>query len=366
MQQKFNDESVSDISNSGLVNLGLDYKIANTYGIGTFEFISKYASINSPYTKILHTSSKFNVESIPKGTIQSFVNIRRINDIRFLNKFFESVNKKLPHDGIFIGIVETTDQRKEIIYSKYKKHLAPPLYLFDFIFNRVMPKMKLTQKFYYLISGGNNRALSLTEVLGRLISSGFEIINHKEMGTFTCFAAKKVTDPDYNEEPSYGPLFKMRRVGKNGKIIHVYKFRTMHPYSEYLQKYIYENNNLDEGGKFKDDFRVTSWGKFMRKFWLDEFPMFINVFKGELKLVGVRPLSSHYMSLYNDEVKEMRIKHRPGLVPPYYADMPKSLDEIMESEMKYMKLYDKYGIWIDIKYFFLAFYNIIFKRARSN
>jgi len=60
----------------------------------------------------------------------------------------------------------------------------------------------------------------------------------------------------------------------------------MHPYSEYLQSYIYEQNKLQEGGKFANDFRVTTLGKCMRKLWIDELPMFINLFKGQLKIVG--------------------------------------------------------------------------------
>lgn len=71
---------------------------------------------------------------------------------------------------------------------------------------------------------------------------------------------------------------------------------TMHPYSEYLQRYVFEKNSLQEGGKIKDDFRVTYWGRIMRKLWIDELPMFINFFKGDLKLVGVRPLSTHYLT----------------------------------------------------------------------
>jgi Sugar transferases involved in lipopolysaccharide synthesis len=150
------------------------------------------------------------------------------------------------------------------------------------------------------------------------------------------------------------------------KLFHVYKFRTMHPYSEYLQKYVFEKNKLQEGGKIKDDFRITYWGRIMRKLWIDELPMFINFFKGDLKLVGVRPLSKHYLSLYDDELRELRMRYKPGLVPPFYADMPKTLEEIIESEKRYLHQFEKYGFITDTKYFFKAVYNILIKRARSN
>ncbi|MFW6224778.1 MAG: sugar transferase, partial [Bacteroidota bacterium] len=165
--------------------------------------------------------------------------------------------------------------------------------------------------------------------------------------------------------PSYGPVFGMTRTGKNGKPIKVYKFRTMYPYSEYLQKYVYEKNNLDEGGKFKDDFRVTEFGKIMRKLWIDELPMLFNVLKRDIKLVGVRPISKHYLSLYPEAVAKIRHRIRPGLIPPYYADLPGSFDEIVESEKKYLENYEKFGWITDIKYFFTAVFNIIFKSARS-
>ena len=59
--------------------------------------------------------------------------------------------------------------------------------------------------------------------------------------------------------------------------------------------------------------------------------MVYNLLKGDIKLVGVRPLSRHFLSLYKTDVKERRSQFKPGLVPPYYADMPKSLDEVMET-----------------------------------
>jgi len=157
----------------------------------------------------------------------------------------------------------------------------------------------------------------------------------------------------------------MKRIGKNGKLIYVYKFRTMYPFSEYLQAYVFQHNHLTEGGKFKNDFRVSTTGRILRRFWLDELPMLINFFKGEMKIVGVRPLSQHFYSLYPKDMQIKRIKYKPGLLPPYYADMPKSFDEIIDSERKYLDQYEKGRIFTDIKYFFKAFWNIFIKKARS-
>ncbi len=347
-------------------NLMLDYRIANTVGSQALRFIRDHVSLSSPSTKVLHTSSKFNVESLSDEEVADFVNIRTLNHIRYLNKFFEAVNRKIPENGIFIGTFETFGQRRRRIFNRYKKWIALPVYFADFMFHRVFPKLKMTRKIYFFLTGGSNRVYSLTEVLGRLVSCGFEIIDYKSYNEQTYFAVKKISDPEYNEEPSYGPLFKMRRIGKNGKVIYVYKFRTMHPYSEYLQKFLFDRNNLQEGGKIKDDFRVTYWGRIMRKLWIDELPMFINFFKGDLKLVGVRPLSKHYLSLYDDELREMRLRHKPGLLPPFYADLPKTLEEIIDSEKRYLREFEKYGFIADIKYLFKALNNILIKRARSN
>ena len=89
----------------------------------------------------------------------------------------------------------------------------------------------------------------------------------------------------------------MKRVGKNKELIEVYKFRTMHSYSQYLQDYVYEKNKLDHSGKLTNDFRVNFWGRLFRSAWLDELPMLMNVFKGDMKWVGVRPLTEHFFSL---------------------------------------------------------------------
>ena len=125
-------------------------------------------------------------------------------------------------------------------------------------------------------------------------------------------------------------------------------------------------SNLAKGGKFQDDFRITNWGKFLRKYWLDELPMLVNFIKRDLKLVGVRPISQHYLSLYPDKLQKLRFKTKPGLIPPYYADMPKTLEEIIKSEEKYLRMYFQNPIKTDIKYFYNCFRNIFFCKARSS
>ena len=128
---------------------------------------------------------------------------------------------------------------------------------------------------------------------------------------------------------------------------------------------MYENFALRDGGKIKNDFRVSYFGSILRKFWIDELPMIINVLRGEMKIVGVRPLSEHYFGLYTDEAKNKRIKFEPGLIPPFYADLPKTLEEIIASELNYLNQYEKEPFKTDVKYFFKCMFNIFFKGARS-
>jgi lipopolysaccharide/colanic/teichoic acid biosynthesis glycosyltransferase len=139
----------------------------------------------------------------------------------------------------------------------------------------------------------------------------------------------------------------------------------MYPFSEYLQEYVYNNCNLEKGGKFKNDFRVTGWGKFMRRTWLDELPMLYNWLRGDLRLVGVRPLSRQYLELNPPEHRLLRTKVKPGLVPPFYADLPVTLEEIVDSERRYIEAYMQKPVWTQARYFFKCLYNIVVKKKRS-
>jgi lipopolysaccharide/colanic/teichoic acid biosynthesis glycosyltransferase len=291
--------------------------------------------------------------------------LKKINDIRYINKFFETVNTILPNSGLYLGKVVTYPNRRSAIFKKYPPILNKIIYFFDYIFSRVLPKLPISKNLYFHLTKGKGRVISRAEMYGRLYSCGFEIIDEKTINHSLFFVAKKVKDPSYDQNPTYAPLISLNRIGKNGKIIKVHKIRTMHPYSEYLQEYVYNRNELQEGGKIKNDFRISPEGRIFRKFWIDEIPMLLNVFKGEMKLVGVRPLSKHFYSLYDKDLQQKRIKNKPGFIPPFYVDLPKTMSEIMESERRYLELYDQSPFITDVKYFFMAFKNVLFKGARS-
>lgn len=95
-------------------------------------------------------------------------------------------------------------------------------------------------------------------------------------------------------------IFKQQRPGKNEKIFTLYKFRTM-------------TNKKDENGNLlPDEQRLTKFGKALRSTSLDELPELINILKGDMAIVGPRPLLVEYLNLYNEEQKH-RHDVRPGL-----------------------------------------------------
>lgn len=330
------------------------------------EYMAKNANLESPNTLMLSTTTRFNVLKQPDDSYDTIINLKRVNDIQFLNKFFEAVNYKLPQNGMYFGCAETKDQRKNRILSKFPPVLNWIAYTFDFTLKRLFPKFKPTKSIYFLLTRGSNRVLTKAEILGRLYSCGFEVLDDQFANGLFVFAARRIKDPAFDMHPTYGPFVKLRRVGKNGKLINVFKFRTMHPYAEYLQDYMHKKYNLAKGGKINNDFRVSTMGKIFRKLWIDELPMIMNLLIRDIKLVGVRPLSEHYFSLYDKDLQELRIKTRPGLIPPFYADMPETLEEIQDSERKYLEVYLKHPLRTDWKYFWKAFRNIVFKKARSS
>lgn len=331
-----------------------------------YEFLNKSINLNDRSSYFLFDFDKAKLDEIPAFQYSTFVQLKELNNLRGINGMFARINERLPENGTFVCCYKTLNTEKKIIYRKYPKIIAKIVYFNHFVKHRLIPKLLPTGQLYLDITGGKKRTFSKTEILGRLCLAGFDIEKQVKVDDLNFVIAKRARNIQSFHTRIYGPFIKLERIGKGGKPINVYKIRTMHPYAEYLQSYVYEKYNLAEGGKFNRDIRVTSWGRFLRRYWLDELPMIWNLLKGDLKLVGVRPISRQYFNLYSKELQEERKKHKPGLLPPFYADRPKTLEEIQESEMKYLLECDQKGTFrTDIKYFFLILKNIFFKRSRS-
>lgn len=334
-----------------------------------FEFLGQNLNLRSydiSECVILRSADTYNVEVIPYQSISLYMNLHELNDIKRINEYFIEINKRLKQNGYFIGRFQSNHLRYHEYHKKYPFYLANLIYSFDFIWKRMFPKLPVLKRIFYFLSRGRNRALSMAEGLGRLYYCGFNVKAVQEINGHLYFIARKDKEPSTDINPSYGLFFKMKRVGQFGKTIYVYKIRTMHPYSEYLQKFVFDNIGTSTGDKISKDFRVTQWGRILRKFWIDELPMIINLVKRELKLVGIRPLSFHKFSLYPKDVQELRNKSKPGLLPPYYADLPNDFEELLKSEEKYLQSYFCEPLKTDLRYLKKIIHNIVIKKTRSS
>lgn len=284
-----------------------------------------------------------------------------------LNRFLYMANSLLD-DGAFLSCHSMTAAlKRQMLKKKYPWGVRTVVVWADYLWNRVAPKLRLTHSLYYSLTHGKSRTFTRVEILGRLYRAGFEVIDEQfRYGEFFVLA-RKTKAPVDDTPPLGSPIIHLRRRGKDGKEIIVHKFRTMYNYSEYIQPYVYQYQHLQSGGKFKDDYRVSTIGHILRRTWLDELPMVWNILRGEMKLVGVRPLSNQYFSLYTPEMQELRTRTKPGMLPPFYyeATTPDTLDEIQASERRYLEAYLQHPLRTDWRYFWGIVGNIILKHKRS-
>lgn len=115
----------------------------------------------------------------------------------------------------------------------------------------------------------------------------------------------------------HSPFYSQLRVGRNGRLFQCWKFRTMVPHNQcILQKYLSENPTAMLEWlalkKLKNDPRITPMGRFLRQSSLDELPQLLNIFRGEMSIVGPRPIVPDEIEKYGDDIKYY-LALRPGL-----------------------------------------------------
>ena len=163
---------------------------------------------------------------------------------------------------------------------------------------------------------------------------------------------------------SKGPVFFVHsRIGEKGKPIGIYKFRTMVTNAEELIKKFTpeQKEEFEKNFKLENDPRVTKIGNFLRKTSLDELPQILNILKGELSIIGPRPIVQAELEKYGDD-KEKFLSVKPGLTGYWAANgrSDTSYEERIQMELYYV---DNMSFWLDIKIFFKTILAVIKKEG---
>lgn len=145
-----------------------------------------------------------------------------------------------------------------------------------------------------------------------------------------------------------GAFFFQERPGKDGKIFKVIKFKTM------------TDERDTEGNLLPDEQRMTKVGKFVRSTSIDELPQFINVFRGDMALIGPRPLLVQYLPLYSKE-QARRHEVRPGISgwAQCHGRNAISWKEKFELDVWYV---DHCTLWTDIRVIFITIKNVLMRK----
>ena len=288
---------------------------------------------------------------------------KNLENYRDINSFLKSF--AVDQNVVLNGKLVTLEDWKKKRRLRKLPILGFFISMIEFVFLRFLPKVHLFKFLYRIIGFNSNKFLSKAEILGRFIYNGFHIISFCQEDGYHSFKIQKTSIGLNNFVPT-GFIISLERLGLNKKKIKVYKIRTMHSYSEYIHKFMISNHGFNSKGKIHNDFRITKWGKLLRKFWIDEIPQLYNLLRGDLKIVGIRPVSEAYFNQLPQEIKENRLLFKPGCIPPYISlNMKSSVDEVIKADEIYMNEYSK-NKFVDFRYFFLAIYCIIVKRKRSS
>lgn len=161
---------------------------------------------------------------------------------------------------------------------------------------------------------------------------------------------------------SKGPVFfSHKRLGYKGKIIKVYKFRSMVINAEELLSNLTpeQKKEFEENFKLENDPRITKMGDFLRRTSLDELPQLLNILKGELSIVGPRPVVEKEIELYGEYATKF-LSVKPGLTGNWQANgrSDTTYDERVQLDMDYI---DNRTIWMDIAIILKTFI-VVFKK----
>jgi exopolysaccharide biosynthesis polyprenyl glycosylphosphotransferase len=164
---------------------------------------------------------------------------------------------------------------------------------------------------------------------------------------------------------SKGPvLFRQQRSGLNGRPFTMYKFRSMVTNAEQLKQELSVLNEMS-GPVFKvtNDPRVTKTGRWLRKMSIDEFPQLINILKGEMSLVGPRPLPVDEVKRFDELAHRRRLSVKPGLTCLWQISGRNNVKDFKEWVRLDLEYIDNWSIWLDLKILWLTIPVVLFQKG---
>ncbi len=272
------------------------------------------------------------------GDFVTWVQQHAVDEVFFLSEKNDETVAAAMKEFVQMGIsvhmnlpmVETLDRRLAISEDDYTPAVCRDLSYFRgqlpmISFDQPQPKLR-----YMAMK-------RLMDMLGGLVGAAIALLLYVILGI-----AIKLDSP--------GPvLFAQERVGKNGRLFKIYKFRSMYIDAEARKAALMQQNEMNGlMFKMKDDPRITRVGRFIRKTSLDEFPQFFNVLKGDMSLVGTRPPTVSEFRQYSNYHKR-RLAMKPGITGMWQvsgrSDI-KDFEDVVKLDCRYI---DNWSLWLDIR-----------------
>ncbi|MGA9722976.1 MAG: sugar transferase [Candidatus Binatus sp.] len=179
------------------------------------------------------------------------------------------------------------------------------------------------------------------------------------IGLVFCAVAYVAFSRRIKRETQGSTIFRQTRVGRNGRLFTLYKFRTMLVSAEEHQGELLQHNEMT-GHMFKirDDPRITTLGRLLRNKYIDELPQFWNVFKGEMSIVGTRPPTRSEVACYEPH-HQRRLSMKPGITGLWQLfgnDEVTDFEEVVELDCRYI---DTWSIWHDCRIIFRTVLRVV-------
>ena len=270
--------------------------------------------------------------------------------------------EKLKIEQIIVAMPESNEQVNDKVMSDIYGKVETIKYLPDV--NGTMTFSSEVQDFdgQLLIATANSEMSALANILKRLIDICAGVVGCLTLLPLMAFVKYKyVKSGDFDNI-----MFSQNRIGKNGKMIKIYKFRSMVPNAEkILEDLMKKDSKIKEeyltNKKLVNDPRITPVGKFLRKTSLDEWPQFINVLKGEMSLIGPRPYlprEKEDMGQYYDSI----IKCKPGVTGMWQANGRSDVgfDYRCKLDDYY---YHNWSVWLDFTILYKTIKSVVYGKG---